>query len=306
MPRSKKSDSKLAPAQATGTLNIIFQGLCALVPRKKSGTLQDVVVLMPDARNPNKVVENNTHGAKNKRFLPHPCFLLIDKKCFNKKPNDVDQIVVIDGREKYLWILDNDDIKFSIGGGNSISGSLNGLIHMTSMHQNLNPNLSGLEVDPKFIKPNSFDRSLVARTVINTGVLIPQGSSANHRLPDSNTVNTPELKVSVSDVTNVVLNITDHSGKRGVFNFSITLDNLPSISNTEGHIIINNMSATSIESTSLVGDPDYDFELVYSVRNNAQDTTRGFDIRQAGLPIRTTTAPPLVCAMAVYNEEIIP
>ncbi|MFY9227246.1 MAG: hypothetical protein WAQ98_31540 [Blastocatellia bacterium] len=302
MPRSKKTNSKIAPAQATTTLNIIFRGLCALVPRKnEDGQLQDVVVLMPDARNPSGLAQNAPYGAKNKRFLPHPCFLFIDEDCFMAKPTGVDHAIVIGRRKKYLWILDNDHIEFSITGGTSISGSLNGLIHMTSMHPHADSSKIGLNVLPTLI--SSFDRSrLVARTIINKGTLIPQGTSADHRLPDNTVVRRPELKVEVSSVSAVTLNITDFSGKRGSHSFSITLDNLPSIGGTEGHIIISNMSASSIESTSLVGDPDYDFELVYSVRNTAQDATRGFDITQAGLPIRTLTQPPLVCAMAVYND----
>lgn len=313
MPRSKKSDSKLAPAQATGTLNIIFRGLCALVPRKNQRMeLQDVVVLMPDARNPKERPKN-----KNTRFLPHPCYLFIDKECFTQKPKEVDHEIEIKGSNKYLWILDNDDIKFEIDGGKSINGKFDELIHMTSMNNNSDPNKKGLRIKPKLIKLEKFDEDvLVARTVIEKGELIPQEESGDHILPDSPKAKPffTELKVQVSDVNStnpVTLTIKDYSKKQGASEFTIKLDEIPFNKMGEKeieHIIISNMPTNSIKALVNKGHKDYDFELVYSVRNKDEDKDRGFDSEKPPVPkydSSPVTQPPLVCAMAVYNDEII-
>lgn len=319
MPRSKKSDSKLAPAQATGTLNIIFRGLCALVPRKNQrGELQDVVVLMPDARNPKKRPKNKNTN-KNTRFLPHPCFLYIDQNCFTTDI-PVDHEIEINDRKKYLWILDNDDIKFEINGGKSINGKFDELIHMTSMNNNSDSNKKGLRIEPKLINLEKFDKDvLVARTVIEKGELIPQEKSGNHKLPDSSTAKSffTELKVQVSDVNStnpVTLTIKDYSKKlsSSIVSTEITLNTIPSRKEKDKeieHIIISNMPINSIKARVKQGDKDYDFELVYSVRNEDEDKDRGFDSEKPPVPEYCSspiTQPPLICAMAVYNEEIIP
>lgn len=299
------------PSQVTPTLNIIFRGLCALVPRNnREGVLHDIIVLMPDAH---RVKERSSTKTKNRRFLSHPCFLHVDKDSVQKativsdhqiRDQKINPTDPMDDRIKSLWILDNDDITFSFTGGDRVTKdpSYGKIVSIENLYSNL-------KVDKKLIDLATFDNKLLAaRARITKGKIYSQFLSnpsifpppPGHGLPVLVQFNT-ELKVIVSNIDiSKPIKISIRDFKKDVF-AEITLKKDSLFAEGINHIIISNMPLGNLESAGTGMITDYDFELVYKVRDKSNSI---FDPKNPKLPeVSTLTPRPLVCAMASYPDE---
>lgn len=274
-------------------LKMSFEGLFAFVcsPSGNEKEASEITVLMIDGRNPGKFesVRNPDHPDTkhdDKHFLVHvpslqiPIDSLIGAEMEDKRNEYKFQhtsktfISEEETLEEAVWPLDRDQL--SLDGQTSIFNT----VHLADSFLNSIPRMKelyppdGLTIYNDFIDPTKFPDDLVGRISFNKCTVAGEEKITKHQFVFADSVTAPDPRTAKTFYRKVAIELMYPSD-------TITLSSIVGASNTkrtdirikldEDHTVeikVRNMPPSHRNSDfdlAVVGDPDFDFGLVYKV-----------------------------------------
>jgi len=273
-------------------VEIKFSGLCVFVPKEEN---QAMTVLMMDARNPGVPKSDS-----NARFFPHIPTLTFDSENLVDEPTPrsnprFDYVC----NSKIVWPLDGDDLRLRVNGQDLELGSVTRTKDFNEMIPSLKkiypPN--GLEVDIKLLL-EKMDSRVAARFRLSKGVLdIPKSEA---RLVKASF---PNLGTGIfADMVSYSVTIPNAKGlELCSINKNKTIK-LKANNQESIHLSLANMPPIQTMMAAFPFEEDRDFEMVYWAASHPPQHIHLYRHVRA----HHATVRPLVCAMAVYNDVILP